>query len=64
MAILEMMLTIIGLCLFEVITSIDNAVINAEVLSSMSAKAKKWFLSYGLIIAVFIIRGILPFLII
>jgi hypothetical protein len=30
----------------------------------MSAKAKKWFLSYGLIIAVFIIRGILPFLII
>jgi len=63
MAILETIIIILGLCLFEVITSLDNAVINAEVLSSMSAKAKKWFLSWGLIFAVFIIRGLLPFII-
>jgi hypothetical protein len=63
MAILETLIIILGLCLFEVITSLDNAVINAEVLSSMSAKAKRWFLSWGLIFAVFIIRGLLPFII-
>jgi hypothetical protein len=63
MPILETILIVIGLCLFETITSLDNAVINAEVLSSMSAKAKRWFLSWGLIFAVFIIRGLLPFII-
>lgn len=58
------LLTIIGLCLFEVITSIDNAVINAEVLSGMSQKARRWFLTYGFFFAVFVVRGVLPFLII
>ncbi|MBI2032274.1 MAG: DUF475 domain-containing protein [Candidatus Levybacteria bacterium] len=56
--------TILGLCLFEVITSIDNAVINAEVLSGMSKKARHWFLTYGFFFAVFVVRGLLPFLII
>ncbi|VVC00667.1 Uncharacterised protein [uncultured archaeon] len=53
-----------GLMLFEIITSIDNAVINADVLGKMSSKARKWFLSWGLIIAVFLVRGLLPFAII
>ncbi len=57
-------LTILGLCVFEVITSIDNAVINAEVLSGMSKKARRWFLTYGFFFAVFVVRGLLPFLII
>ncbi len=57
-------LTILGLCVFEVITSIDNAVINAEVLSGMSKKARRWFLTYGFFFAVFVVRGFLPFLII
>lgn len=61
--ILEFILIILGLCLFEVISSIDNAIINAEVLSSMSEKAKRWFLLWGLLIAVFIIRGLLPLII-
>jgi hypothetical protein len=64
MEILFIILTILGLCLFEVITSIDNAVINAEVLSGMSKKARRWFLTYGFFFAVFVVRGILPFLII
>ena len=64
MDIIDIVLIILGLSLFEIITSIDNAVINAEVLSTMSARAKKWFLTYGLLIAVFLIRGALPWLIV
>ena len=56
-------LTIFGLALFEVITSIDNAIINAEVLTTMSERAKKWFLTWGIFFAVFLMRGLLPFLI-
>jgi uncharacterized protein len=57
-------LTIIGLSLFETISSVDNAIINAEVLSTMSKRARKWFLTWGMIIAVFVVRGLLPFAII
>lgn len=53
-----------GLVLFEVITSIDNAVINAEVLSTMQARARKWFLFWGLFFAVFVMRGLLPWAIV
>ena len=52
-----------GLILFEIIISVDNAIINAEVLSTMSKRARKWFLLWGLIIAVFLVRGLLPWLI-
>lgn len=55
---------ILGLCLFEVISSIDNAIINAEVLSTMQAKWRKWFLIWGIFFAVFLIRGLLPWLIV
>lgn len=64
MEIIFIILTILGLSLFEIITSIDNAIINAEVLSTMSKKARKWFLLWGIIFAVFVVRGILPLLII
>src|SRR3989338_4865015 len=57
-------LTIAGLSLFETISSIDNAIINAEVLNTMSAKARRWFLLWGILFAVFIMRGILPWLIV
>ncbi len=64
MEIIFILFTILGLSLFEIITSIDNAVINAEVLSGMSKKARRWFLTYGFFFAVFVVRGLLPFLII
>ncbi len=64
MNIFTIILTIAGLCLFEIISSIDNAIINAEVLSTMKAKARKWFLIWGLLIAVFLIRGLLPWVIV
>jgi hypothetical protein len=57
-------LTIIGLSLFETISSVDNAIINAEVLSTMGERAKRWFLTWGILIAVFLVRGLLPFTII
>ena len=63
MALLETLLIILGLALFEVIISVDNAIINAEVLSTTSKKARKWFLFWGFIIAVFMVRGLLPWLI-
>lgn len=55
---------VLGLCLFEVISSIDNAIINAEVLTTMRPRARRWFLLYGILIAVFLIRGLLPWLIV
>src|SRR3954449_13113643 len=58
------LLTIAGLCLFETVTSIDNAIINAEVLATMGERARRWFLLWGIIIAVFLIRGLLPWLIV
>jgi len=63
MEIFSIVLTVLGLCLFETISSIDNAIINAEVLSTMQQKARRWFLFWGLLFAVFIIRGLLPWLI-
>jgi len=57
---LEYALIVAGLSLFEVINSIDNAIINSEVLSTMSERSRKWFLFWGILIAVFIVRGLLP----
>ena len=64
MDILSIILIIAGLCLFETITSIDNAIINAEVLSTMHERARRWFLVYGLMFAVIVVRGVLPWLIV
>lgn len=64
MGIITMIIVVLGLCLFETISSIDNAVINAEVLSTMQPKARRWFLVWGLLIAVFLIRGLLPWAIV
>ena len=64
MTILFIVLTILGLSLFEIITSVDNAVINAEVLSGMSQKGRGWFLGWGFLFAVFVMRGLLPFFIV
>ena len=58
------LITILGLSLFETISSIDNAVINAEILDTMSRKARKWFLFWGMIFAVFVVRGLLPWAIV
>jgi hypothetical protein len=60
----SIVLTVLGLCLFETVSSVDNAVINAEVLRTMQPKARRWFLLWGMFIAVFLVRGLLPWLIV
>ena len=64
MEIITLILIIIGLCLFEAVNSVDNAVINAEVLSTMRQRARRWFLSWGFVIAVVVPRGLLPWMIV
>jgi hypothetical protein len=64
MPIFQLIVIILGLVIFEVISSIDNAVVNADVLHTMTARGRKWFLFYGIFIAVFLVRGLLPLLIV
>jgi hypothetical protein len=60
MDIFTMFLIIAGLVVFETINSVDNAVINAEILGTVGPKAKRWFLTWGMFYAVFLVRGLLP----
>lgn len=61
---ISILLTVAGLCLFESVTSIDNAVINADVLVTMSQRGRRWFLLWGLLFAVVVVRGFLPWIIV
>lgn len=61
---LPIILAILGLSLFEIVSSIDNAVINAEVLGTMSARGRRWFLLWGFLFAVIFVRGLLPWIIV
>lgn len=47
MEIFNAILIILGLSLFEIVSSIDNAVINADVLEKMEEKYRRWFLTWG-----------------
>src|SRR3989338_1096633 len=64
MDLFSIILIIFGLVLFEIIISVDNAIINAEVLGTMSRKGRRWFLFWGILIAVFLVRGLLPWVIV
>lgn len=64
MDLLSIILIVSGLILFETVSSVDNAIINAEVLSTMGQKARKWFLLWGMLAAVFVLRGALPWAIV
>lgn len=60
----SILIIIFGLCLFEIISSIDNAIVNAHVLKTLPEKYKKIFLFWGILFAVIMVRGLLPFVII
>jgi hypothetical protein len=60
----NLLIVILGLVLFEIISSIDNAIVNAHILKTLPEKYRKFFLFWGLLFAVFIIRGLLPFIIV
>ena len=57
-------ITITGLIVLEVVNSVDNAIVNAHVLKTMSPRARKWFLLWGILTAVVMVRGLLPLLIV
>lgn len=61
---ISFLIIILGLVVFEVISSVDNAIVNAHVLKTLPEKYRKIFLVWGLILAVFVVRGLLPFLIV
>jgi len=60
----NILVVVLGLAMFEIISSVDNAIVNAHVLKTMSEKYRKIFLVWGLLFAVFVVRGLLPFLIV
>lgn len=62
--IFSLLLTVGGLALFETVSSVDNAIINAEVLGTMQKKARRWFLVWGILSSVFLVRGLLPWAIV
>jgi hypothetical protein len=55
---------VLGLCLFEIISSVDNSIINAQVLVTMQKRYRRWFLVWGILFAVFVVRGLLPWMIV
>ncbi|MEY3783825.1 MAG: hypothetical protein RLZZ230_147 [Candidatus Parcubacteria bacterium] len=57
-------LIIIILSILEITLSFDNAVVNAKVLKSMSPKWQHRFLTWGILLAVFGTRFVLPILIV
>src|SRR3989338_9126749 len=60
----EAFVVVLGLIVFEVISSVDNAIVNAHVLKTVPEKYRKFFLFWGLLLAVFVMRGLLPFVIV
>jgi hypothetical protein len=61
---LEAIVVIIGLAVFEIISSIDNAIVNATVLKTLPERYRRLFLVWGIFLGVFVVRGVLPFLIV
>ena len=57
-------ITVLGLAVFETVSSFDNAVINAGILGTLSDRARRWFLSWGILVSVFIVRAALPLLLV
>lgn len=63
-AIGKLLLIILGLSMFEIVSSLDNAIVNASILKKIKhAKARQFFVTWGMILAVGVVRGVLPFLI-
>lgn len=52
------------LCILEISLSFDNAVLNAKKLQDMEQKWRDWFIKWGMLIAVFGMRLVLPILIV
>ncbi len=60
----EMLIIVSGLIVFEILISVDNAIINAHVLKTMQMKWRKRFLFIGILTSVLFVRLVLPLAII
>jgi hypothetical protein len=63
-SLVESIVIVIGLIVFEVVNSVDNAIVNASVLQTMSMLWRKRFLLIGIVTSVFLVRFILPLVIV
>ena len=54
MSLVESILIVAGLIVFEVVNSVDNAIVNASVLKTMSMLWRKRFLLIGIFTSVFL----------
>jgi hypothetical protein len=64
LSLVEDILIVAGLIVFEVVNSVDNAIVNASVLKTMSLVWRKRFLLIGIVTSVFLVRFILPLIIV
>ncbi len=64
MALIESLIIISGLIVFEIVMSLDNAIVNAHVLKKMSSLWRRRFLTIGIFSSVFLVRFLLPLAII
>jgi hypothetical protein len=63
-SLVEEVIIIAGLIVFEVVNSLDNAIVNASILKTMSMLWRKRFLFIGILTSVFLIRFLLPLFIV
>jgi uncharacterized protein len=61
---IEAIFIVLGLIVFEVVNSIDNAIVNAHVLKTMGELWRKRFLLVGIVTSVFLVRFLLPLFIV
>lgn len=61
---ISLIISTLVLGILETSVSLDNAVVNAKYLSGMNERSKHWFITWGMIIAVFGMRVIFPILIV
>lgn len=64
MLIIDDVVIVLGLIVFEVVNSVDNAIVNAGILKTMGQKWRKRFLLIGIITSVFLVRFLLPLFIV
>ena len=64
MSLVESIAIVVGLIVFEVVNSVDNAIVNASVLKTMSVVWRKRFLLIGIVTSVFLVRFLLPLIIV
>jgi hypothetical protein len=64
LSLVEAVAIVLGLVVFEVVNSVDNAVVNATVLKTMNMLWRKRFLVIGIITSVFLVRFLLPLFIV